>query len=168
MPACATRRTVAEDRPRRFLLGLREALVELRDEAVSIERESIGVTTQERPRVGAARQDVEAIFFERPQVPLTQASQAFGVGKDEALRLASRSQTRTDVEQAVRTLAAEVGRQGSASSTLPSCRTIPSIRTSIGSPSRYLRPERRPTSAVPVGFSSKNSPGSLRAGRKPS
>ena len=41
-------------------------------------------------------------------------------------------------------------------------------RTETGSPSRTLRPLLRPTSAVSVSFSSKRSPRSARAGRKPS
>ena len=51
----------------------------------------------------------------------------------------------------------------------PGKRDRPSTRTVIGSPSRYLRPERRPASAVPVEFSSKNSPRQLpRRQGKPS
>ena len=123
-------------RRRLLLLRLREAPVELRDEAVGVEGEGIGVAAQERPGVGTARQRVKAIFLERPQVPLTQAGQAFGIGKDKALRLASRSQARTDIEHGTPTLSANSESQGSATSTLPSCRATRSTRSSIGSPSR--------------------------------
>ena len=136
MPARAPRPAGAEDGHEGFVHGFRETLVELSDEAVGVEGEGIRVAAQKRPRVGAAREDVETIFLERSQIPLAQARQALGIRKDEALRLASRSQTRTDLKQGSGTVAGRSGRQGSASSTLPSCRTIPSIRTLIGSPSR--------------------------------
>ena len=45
-----------------------------------------------------------------------------------------------------------------ASSTFPSLFAMCSTRTTILSPRRKRRPLRRPTSAVPIGFSSKNSP----------
>ena len=99
MPACATRPPGAEDGHQGFVHGLREALVKLRDEAVGVEGEGIRVAAQERPRVGAARQHVETILLERPQIALTQARQTLGIRKGKALRLASRSQTRTDLKQ---------------------------------------------------------------------